>query len=82
MRVDAGDHSHLIIANMKSVYYQNRALRLNLPPTANQFKKKTIDDLVQHLIQSACKILQNEQLCTQRGTKEDGKLLIQQLRGM
>lgn len=73
--------SHCISANMKLVYYQDRALQLNLPPTADQFKKNTVNDLVKHLIQSACEILQNEQLRTQQGTKEDGRLLIQQLRG-
>jgi hypothetical protein len=50
-------------------------------PTPDQFKKGTVDDLVQYLIQSACEILQNEQLRMQKGTKEDGQLLIQQLRG-
>ena len=35
---------------------------------------------MKHLIQSACEILQNEQLQMQKGTKEDGQLLIQQLR--
>jgi hypothetical protein len=48
----------------------------------DQFRKQTVDDLVKHLIQSACEILQNEQLRMQKGTKEDGQLLIQQLRGM
>ena len=52
-------------ANMNPVYYQDRTLWLNLPPTANQFKKNTVDDLVKHLIQLACQILQNEQLCMQ-----------------
>jgi hypothetical protein len=66
---------------MKLVYYQDRTLRLNLPPTPDQFKKGTVDDLVKYLIQSACEILQNEQLRMQKGTKEDGQLLIQQLRG-
>lgn len=66
---------------IKPVYYQDRALRLNLPPTPDQFKKNTVDDLVKYLIQSACEILQNEQLRMQKGTKDDGQLLIQQLRG-
>ena len=73
--------SHYIGANMKLVYYQDCALWLNLPPTADQFKKSMVNDLVKHLIQSACEILQNEQLRTQQGTKEDGRLLIQQLWG-
>ena len=72
---------HCIGANMKLVYYQDHALRLNLPPTADQFKKSTVNDLMKHLIQSACEILRNEQLHTQQGTKEDGRLLIQQLWG-
>ncbi|KIM90086.1 hypothetical protein PILCRDRAFT_1457 [Piloderma croceum F 1598] len=62
------------------IYYQDQALRLNLPPTPDQFSKQTVNDLVKHLIQSACKILQNEQLRMQKGMKEDGQLLIQQLR--
>ena len=66
---------------MKPVYYQDHALRLNLPPTNDQFKKETVEDLVKYLIQSACEILQNEQLRMQKGSKEDGRLLIQQLRG-
>ena len=48
----------------------------------DQFRKWTVDDLVKHLIQSACEVLQNEQLRMQKGTKEDGQLLIQELRGM
>ena len=63
------------------VYYQDCALRLNLAPTLEIFKKEAIKDPVKYLIQSACEILQNEQLRMQEGTKEDGPLLIQQLCG-
>ena len=73
---------HFVIADLHAVYYQDQALRLNLPPTPDQFRKQTVNDLVKHLIQSACKILQNEQVWMQKGTKEDGQLLIQQLCGM
>ena len=78
----AGDDMYCFSANMNPVYYQDCTLQLNLPPTANQFKKNTVDNWVKHLIQSACQILQNEQLCMQQGTKEDGIVLIQQLHGM
>ena len=48
----------------------------------DQFWKWTVDDLVKHLIQFACEILQNEQLRMQKGMKEDGQLLIWELWGM
>ena len=73
---------HFVITDLCAVYYQDQALRLNLPPTPDQFSKQTVNDLMKHLIQSACEILQNKQLQMQKGTKEDGQLLIQQLRGM
>jgi hypothetical protein len=69
------------MTDIKPVYYQDRALRLNLPPSPDQFKRGSVNDFVKYLIQSCCKILQNEQLQKQKGTKEDGILLIQQLRG-
>jgi hypothetical protein len=37
-------------------------IRLNLPPTPDQFKKGTIDDFTKYLIQSACEISSYE--CT------------------
>lgn len=73
---------HFVISDLCAVYYQDQALRLNLPPMPDQFSKQTVNDLVKHLIQSTCEILQNEQLWMQKGTKQDGHLLIQQLHGM
>ncbi len=72
---------YLLAYFLDLVYQRNMALRLDLPPQL-AFSKSISSSLVLQLISAAVAMLKNEQKRRTSGSSDEGKQLLEQLKGM